>query len=173
MKNKTLDYTLVLKLIVPILLLLLLGIYQLAFKKTWESYRDYALLKAQGANMENLSVSPLYTMARIKKVNELYSRFNVDTLGWKNVLWNHSAGLSQKYSCSINAYPPVKPISFNEQQFYKQSVGFSGEFGNLLKLLHELSYLKNIGTLSGISYIKKPREEQVILNVDLLAMPKQ
>lgn len=173
MKNKALDYTLVLKLIVPIMVLLLLAAYQLAFKKTWQSYREYNLLKAQGLNTENLSVSPIYTLARIKKVDELYSRFRVDTLGWKNALWNNGAGLSQKYACTINAYPPVKPVVFNGQQLYRQSIGFSGDFGNLLKLLHELSYMKNMGMLSGISYLKKPREEQVVLNVDLLALPKE
>lgn len=172
MKNKALDYTLLLKLIIPLLALLLFACYQLAFKKTLDSYQEYTLLKEEGANAENLSVSPLYTLARIKKVDELYGRFTVDTLGWKNTLWNISAGLSRKYASMINAYPPVKPVLFNEQQFYKQSIGFSGDFGNLLKLLHELSYMKQVGMLSGISYIKKPREKKVILNIDLLALPK-
>lgn len=171
MKNKTLDYTLLLKLIVPIMVLLLLASYQLAFKKTWQCYQEYAVLKEQGASAAHLSVSPAYTQERIKKVDELYARFNVDTLTWKNALWNHGAGLAQKYNTTIHAYPPVKLVAVGGEQFSKQSIGFTGGFENLLKLLHELSYLKNIGMLSGISYIKKPRAEQVVLNIDLLALP--
>ncbi|MBB5440948.1 hypothetical protein HDC92_004652 [Pedobacter sp. AK017] len=171
MKNKTLDYTLVLKLVIPLMLLLLLASYQLAFKRTWESYRTYTLLKEQGLGTDRLSVSPVYTLARIKKVDELYRRFRVDTLAWKNTLWNSAAGLAQKYACTINAYPPVKTVLYNQQQFYRQAMGFNGEFGNLQQLLHELSYLKNIGMLSGITYVKKPREKQLLLNVELLALP--
>nr|WP_121273818.1 hypothetical protein [Pedobacter schmidteae] len=171
MKNKALDYTLLLKLIVPILVLLLLASYQLAFKKTWQCYGEYVVLKEQGTSAAHLSVSPAYTEERIKKVDELYSRFDVDTLGWKNALWNHGAGLSQKYSVTIHAYPPVKTVVIGGEQFNKQSIGFTGGFENLLKLLHELSYLKNMGMLSGVSYVKKPRTEQVVLNIDLLALP--
>lgn len=170
MKNKILDYTLILKLVVPILLLLLLVCYQLAFKKTWESYREYSLLKEQGLGANRLSVSPLYTLSRIKKVDELYQRFNVDTLAWKNTLWNNAAGLAQQHACMIHAYPPVKVVQYEQQRFYRQALGFSGEFGNLLQLLRKLSYLKNTGMLSGISFVKKPREKQLLLNLELLAL---
>ncbi|WP_316812820.1 hypothetical protein [Pedobacter heparinus] len=171
MKNKALDYTLILKLLIPMMLLLLLACYQLAFKKTWESYREYSLLKQQGQGTDRLSVSPIYTLARIQKVDELYLRFHVDTLAWKNTLWNNAAGLAQQHACMIHAYPPVKMLSYEQQQFYRQTIGFSGEFTSLLQLLRELSYLKNIGMLSGITYVKRPREKQLLLNVELLALP--
>lgn len=170
MKNKTLDYTLILKLLVPMVLLLLLGLYQLAFKKTWESYREYRLLKQQGLETDRLSVSPIYTLARIKKVDELYRRFKVDTLSWKNTLWNSAAGLAQQHGCMIHAYPPVKMLSYGQQRFYRQAIGFSGGFSSLLQLLRGLSYLNNTGMLSGISYVKRPREKQLLLNVELLAL---
>lgn len=172
MKNKELDYTLMLKLTGPVMALLLFVSYQLAFKKTVQRYQEYQLLKTEAASGDNLSVSPLYTAARIKKIDDLYEKFLVDTLSWKNNLWNSSAGLSRKYPGMISAYPPAKSLLLNERQFFKQSIGFSGEFGNLLRLLHDLSYMKNIGMLSGISYVKKNRDKEVLLTVDLLALPR-
>lgn len=173
MKLKILDYKLLLKLVLPLMALLVVASYYLAFQKTVMVYQNYALLKAQDGGSESLSVSPMYTMARIKQVDELYDRFKVDTLSWKNSLWNHGAGLSQKYGVSINAFPPVKAMILQDLPCFQQRIGFNGDFASLLKLTKELSLLKYTGMIAGVKYAKKNRDAQVSLTVDLLALPKQ
>lgn len=172
MRLRTLDYTLLLKLALPLMVLLLLASYYLAFKKTVTVYQSYALLKTQDLGSESLSVSPMYTMARIKQVDELYDRFKVDTLTWKNSLWNHGAGLSQKYGVAINAFPPVKAMVLQDLLCLQQRIGFNGDFASLLKLTKELSMMKYTGMIAGVKYAKKNKDATLSLTVDLLALPK-
>lgn len=156
----------------PILLVLLVISYSLALKKTVQVYQNYTLLQSEATGSENLSVSPMYTHSRIKAVNELYHRFQVDTLSWKNSLWNMGAGLSQKYNSTVKAFPPVKTATIQEQLYFKQNIAFEGDFPNLLKLLKEMSFMRNAGMPAAIKFGKKNREEQVTLNIDLLALPR-
>ncbi len=58
MKDSKLNFRLLLKLIVPLVLLFCLAAYQLAFKKTWESYKVYKELDNVARDAEDSEHQP-------------------------------------------------------------------------------------------------------------------
>lgn len=166
MKDKQLDFLLVQRFIIPILLLVLLGVYYLALRPTigvYQSYHTGCSLTETGAA---LSVSPGYTAQRITQVNGLYNRYRVDTLSWKNTLWNSASGLSGKYGCKIIAYPAWRKILYQERQVFVQRIGYSGNYSELIKLLREAEVLKNAGVVTAIRLGRKPREANTTLQIE-------
>lgn len=173
MKAKGPNFRLLLKWSIPIGILFCLAAYQLAFKKTWESYQIYAELEQAEQSAEALSVNPGYSVKRQAGIRDLYGRYQVDTLKWKNQLWSQCAVLAQRYECAVQGFPAWKPVSYEEISLLKQEVVFSGSFHNLLKLQYALDTIKNMGLTSGLSYSRNAREAQTTLTLQLLGMQQQ
>lgn len=174
MKARKLNCRLLVKLMIPLALLLGLVAWQLAFKKTWEAYRKYSALsdtEDPAGTLSALSISPAYSASRKKVVDVLYERYRVDTLNWKNQLWNHCAVLSGKYGCSVQTFPAWKPLNYNSTTLLRQEVVFAGNYAGLLRLQQALDTLKGIGLLAGLSYIRNEREQQTSLKLQLLGLP--
>lgn len=172
MKAKGLNFRLLLKLIFPIVLLFCLAAYQLAFKKTWESYQVYKELDDVANGAESLSISPAYSAAREEGIDALYRRYMVDTLTWKNQLWNQCAVLSQRYDCSVQGFPEWRTVAYGPTEMLRQEVVFNGTFHNLLRLQYALDTMQNVGLIGGLSYIKKERDLQTSLRLQLLGMQR-
>lgn len=173
MKSRTIDYTLVLKLLAPILLLLALAVYYLAARPTYAVYRQYREQCGSEQLNASLSVSPGYTAKRIHQVDKLYRRYQIDTLSWKNELWNAASGLSAKHHCNITAYPGVKKALFNDQNLFIQRIAFSGQYAGLMRLLQEAENLKHFGVVTSIRLSRKPRTDYTSLQVDFTGIHEQ
>ena len=172
MKAKGVNYRLVLKWIIPIMALVLLLCYQLAFKSTWKSFHEYQQLSELTDTDEAISVSPAYSLRREAGINELYKRYQVDTLKWKNRLWDQCAISSQRLDCSVQGFPAWKRVKYGDQVLITQEVIFKGSFHNLLKLEHALNTVKDIGLTGGLSFSKNEREKQTTLKIRLLGMQR-
>ena len=173
MKDSKLNFRLLLKLIAPLMLLFCVAAYQLAFKKTWESYKVYKELEDVAQDAEDLSISPAYSAARETGIDALYKRYLVDTLSWKNQLWNQFAVLSQRYDCSVQGFPAWRPVVYGSITMLKQEIVFNGSFHNLLRLQYALDTMQNVGLTGSLSYIKKERDLQTSLKLQLLGLQKE
>jgi hypothetical protein len=172
MKDSKLNFRLLLKLMLPIVLLFCIAAYQLAFKKTWKSYQVYKELGDVARGAEDLSISPAYSAAREEGIDALYKRYLVDTLSWKNQLWNQCAILSQRYDCSVQGFPAWRQVAYGSTAMLRQEIVFNGSFHNLLRLQYALDTMRNVGLIAGLSYIKKERDLQTSLKLQLLGLQK-
>lgn len=170
MKVKEINYILLSKIMLPLGLVICFAAYQLYFKTGIESYRRYAGL-SQENTASGLSISPAYSDSREAAVSSLYRRFLVDTLAWKNDLWNQCAKLSQQFNCSVSAFPEMRLMESEQQTVLRQEVVFNGDFHSLLSLQHALDTIRNIGLVGGLSYSRTPRVLQTTLKIQLLALP--
>jgi hypothetical protein len=170
MKVRGINFKLLLKWAIPLALLLCLATYQLAFKKTLEIYQAYQELNGAEQSAEALTVSPAYSIKREAGIEKLYDRFQVDTLTWKNRLWNQCAVLSQRYDCAVQGFPVWRPVSYGGTVLLKQEVVFSGSFHKLLKLQYALDTTKHMGLIGGLSYLRSQRDQQTTLKLQLLGL---
>lgn len=172
MKVKEINYVLLSKVILPLGLVIGFAAYQYCFKIGIENYRRYAGL-SQENTASGLSISPAYSVSREAAVSSLYRRFLVDTLLWKNDLWNQCAKLSQQFNCSVAEFPELSLMESERQTVLRQEVVFNGDFHSLLALLHALDTIRNIGLVGGLSYSRNPRALQTTLKIQLLALPER
>ena len=170
MKANALNYRLILKFIVPIILLLVMAAYQLAFKKTWESYQQYRELNQADQQADALSISPTYSASREQGITTLYTRYVVDTLKWKNQLWNQCAVLAQKYDCSVQGFPEWRSVKYGKSMLLQQEIVFAGDFHNLLRLQSAMDTIKNSGLTGGLSYSRNARELKTTLRIRQLGL---
>lgn len=172
MKGREINYLLLSKVMLPLGLVICFAAYQSCFKPGLENYRRYS-----GLNQENtavgLSISPAYSATREVAVSSLYRRFLVDTLLWKNALWNHCAMLSQQFNCSVEAFPELRLMESEEQAVLRQEVVFNGDFHSLLALQHALDTIRNIGLVGGLTYSRNSRVLQTTLKIQLLALAER
>lgn len=164
MKNK-INYSRLLRLMPLMGLLLGVLFYQLAWRETWAAYHSYKLVRETFPESSRLSISPTYTHARAKEVQEQYASFKVNVAGWKNQLWNTLIRLSQQHNCAVIAYPALKSSSLDELQLNQQGVTLSGKFSDLLLLVGALEKQKGIGKLSTVSFIKKDSDQHLSLTM--------
>jgi len=173
MKAKTVSFTLLLKLILPLAAVILFICYLFAIGPAIAVYKSYSSLKKIADGSGNLSVSPTFTASRKTQVDTLFKQFQVDTLKWKNTLWNCGAVLSRKFDCKIVAYPPLKSMLFNDRKVGKQSIGFNGDFISLLKIVNEIEHTKGIGKLNWLSYNKKNNDSKTTVMMELVGIMYQ
>jgi hypothetical protein len=167
MKNRAADYVLLLKLSIPLMLLLGFGLYYFAFSKTLDSYTAYRTLKS-AEGMEAVSVSRSYTERRAREVDVLYRRLEVDTLRWKNALWNCASALSKTHASMVASFPPVQSLVVQDKPLAMQTVGFKGSFKDLMLLLKDISQLKDIGLPHSLRLVKKARDKEIVLTIDMV-----
>ncbi len=172
MKVKEINYVLLSKVMLPLGLVIGFAAYQYCFKIGIENYRRYAGLRQENT-ASGLSISPAYSVSREAAVSSLYRRFLVDTLLWKNDLWNQCAKLSQQFNCSVAEFPELSLMESEQQTVLRQEVVFNGDFHSLLALQHALDTIRNIGLVGGLSYSRNPRALQTTLKIQLLALPER
>ena len=160
------------KFLVPLGILLLLIIYCLAVRPTIIVYQQFQESCVAGYNLEPLSVSPSYTASRAEQIKQIYNHFLIDTLSWKSQLWNSASYLSRKYNSKVTFFGDYNQENFGKQKLYKQRVGFSGSYVELIKLLDELEKTKGLGKISFLRLAKKPREAELTMEVDLSGIQK-
>lgn len=152
--------------IMPLGLVLLVVVYILALRPTISVYQKYN----QGCMEQNkggmLSVSPGYTASRSQQIQLIYGHFTIDTLNWKNQLWNTASRLSRKYECNVTTYPVFSRELVGRLNLFRQKIGFSGSYFELIKLLDELERHKGLGKVSSLQFSRKPREVQLIMEID-------
>ncbi|HKG08718.1 MAG TPA: hypothetical protein VKB19_19770 [Pedobacter sp.] len=173
MKDNKVNYHLLLKLILPAGLLLCFTAYQLAFKKTVESYLTYTILKDAASEEDPLSVSPAYSAVREARIDTLYNRYRVDSLSWKNQLWNHCAVLSREYDCTVQGFPAWTHLASGSYTLLKQEVTFNGNYFNLLRLQRAMDTLKNVGLTGALSYIRNQRDQYTTLKLQLFGLQRE
>jgi len=174
MKMKSsIDFKLVLKYSPVIGVLLCALLWSAAIKKTWNSYTSYTKLIQADNQHGELSISPTFTADRAVSVNKLYNKFEVDTLKWKNKLWNHCATLGKKHHVSMRSFPPWERSISGKDSILIQKVELSGSYHELLALQQDLEVLKQIGKVTGVVYKKPVRESDVNLTIILTAIPAQ
>lgn len=172
MKVKKISYRLLWKLVIPVLVLLCGVVYQLAIAKTLEQYHIYRQLMAENNQNELLSVSPVYTRERAEAVDQLYRKFLVDTLQWKDRLWNACAGYGARYGCTLQGFPAVRSGTGADSSLLVQEIVFSGRFHQLLRLQRSLDTLTDAGMLAGVSYVRDKQTGQVRLSMELAGLPR-
>ena len=172
MRAKEINYVLLLKVLLPLGLMIGFAAYQYSFKPSMENYRRYSALKQENI-VAALSISPAYSITREAAINRLYRRFLVDTLAWKNDLWNQCANLSQRLNCSVEAFPELRLMEREQHTLLRQEVIFNGDFHSLLALQHALDTIGNIGLIGGLSYSRNSRALQTTLKIQLLAIQKR
>jgi|GEM_PF-2528215 len=170
-KNKVLDYVLLLKGSIPMMVLVAFGLYYFAISKTVDTYSAYQLLK-KAEGKDAIGVSSGYTARRAAEVDRLYQRMEVDTLHWKNRLWNYTAELSRAHACPVASYPPVVPLNIMDQPLLMQTLAFKGNFKSLMQVLEAISKERNIGLVHSVRFRKKARDKDIVLSIDMLGKGK-
>lgn len=171
MKNRTVDFVLLLKLRIPLLLLAGMVWYGLVLSNTWAEYTAYRNLR-NTAGQETASVSRDFTGRRAGEVDLLYARMEVDTLRWKNALWNYASELSAAHTSSLNGFPPLERFSAGGQSFLKQTVAFKGHYKDLMQIMKALSQRQHMGLIQHIRMVKKARDKDIVLTIDMAGKAK-
>ncbi len=167
MKNKAQDYVLLLKLSIPLMVLVALGLYYFAVSKTVDTYSAYQDLKKMEGK-DAIEVSSGYTARRAGEVDRLYKRLEVDTLQWKNRLWNYTSELSKAHACPVASYPPTAQLKILDQPLLMQTLAFKGSFKDLMHLLKTISQEKNMGLVHSLRFRKKNRDKDIVLSIDMV-----
>gem|GEM_PF-6740904 len=154
-------------------LLLAIGVWQLALKQTWENYQQYAVLEESATQSGNWSISPAYTGSRRQLVAKRYAAFEVDSLRWKNQLWNQVAVLAAKNELKVKSFPVWTHAVVGELSILRQEVELGGAYGGLLRMQAELDTLPGIGRITALNYRKSPRDQEVTMSLILTGIPKE
>lgn len=171
MKAKRINYKILVKCSPLLALLLCVGVWQLALKKTWESYQKYLLLQDAVIQSSELTISPGYTADRAQFIGSVYHRFEVDTMLWKNRLWNYCATLSQKNKLLVKAFPSWINVHLGNTGGLNQKIEFTGNFHDLLRMQRELDTISAVGRITGLSYKRASRDTQTTLILILTGIP--
>lgn len=171
MKASATNYKMLLKYSPLLMLLLAAAVWQLALKKSWESYQEYRLLSSSSAQNGNWSISPGYTRSRMESISLQYKHFEVDTLRWKNQLWNHVALLAGKNQLLVKSFPAWSHAEFDQQAVLRQEVELVGSYPGLIRMQAELESIPGLGRISSLSYRKSRREENVTMSLILTGIP--
>jgi len=172
MKAKGLNYKLLLKLMLPLAAAVIFAVYQLAISRSLEKYQAYHELIAEERPHDAVSVSPAYTRERAVVISKMYGKFLIDTLNWKNQLWDQCATYSSKYNCTLQDFPGVKQVNYEDQVLFTQTVVFRGSFQQLLRLQQNMDTLQQTGRITEVSYKMEKQTRQITLTMKLAGLPR-
>lgn len=169
MKARSLNYSFLLKLMPVLILIVCLMMWQMFLKKTWESYSNFSLLNSE-SGMEALGISPAYTRQRVQDADKLYNRFLIDTISWKNRLWDRCAMFAQRLDCTVIGFPPKKNLKFEQADYLEQQIIFKGNYHQLIRLQNAVDTLKNIGVIGSLTYVHHTRDSLTTLSLQMIGI---
>lgn len=170
MKAKRWNYKLLLKLLLPLTAIMIFAVYRLAISKSLEQYQLCHELRTEDGQNAAVSVSPAYTRERTALISKMYDRFLIDTLSWKNQLWNQCATYSAKYNCTLQDFPGAKQMDYEDLVLFTQTIVFSGSFQQLLRLQQHMDTLSQTGRITEVSYKMEKQTRQITLTMKLAGL---
>ena len=125
-------------------IILLLLCYQLAFKKTIEAFAINRDLKSKVAENSNLDYQPDYLNRKSKNLDDILSKYHLDSLNLRNNSIATLASIAQRSNVKLAGLPNQDP-QYSTNQYILQKVEFEGDYFSLLKLINNLQTATGVG----------------------------
>jgi hypothetical protein len=132
-------------------LVLLLLCYQLAFKKTVAAWQINKQLKAQIAQVADLSYQPAYLERKNNNLSKIIGRYKTDTVTFRSNTISAISSIAEKEDVKLSEVPLQDPI-YHTDQFIIQKLYFEGGFFALTKVLNRLQATNGIGVVRAATY---------------------
>jgi hypothetical protein len=152
------------KLLVPVILVLVILCWLLAFNKTFEAIRMHAQLSDNnppGDIDQDVSFNPNYLKRKLHALDLILESYSVNEKQWIDDVWLTVSALaaSKKVDIDFTATKPITEIDSNTAGV-RQSLLFYGDYLSLVKLLDTLEHTSRIGRISGVQISSQSKEVQ-------------
>lgn len=151
---KNLDYRIKNRLLLAGALLLLMLSWPLALRKTSDAIALNRQLSLKNEDKSNLSYNPAYLNQKGRVLEQLVSRYTLDSAGWKNELWLKASGAASAKGISVSYTPDLlKSLAdTGSTKTLRQSISFGGDYRKLVALLDTLEKMEGVGFVSSAKF---------------------
>lgn len=132
-------------------IVLLLTCYELAFKDTIAAWQTNQRLKAQLAQVADMTLQPAYLARKNSNLSKIIGSYVSDTAAFRSNIIGSISSLAEKEHVKLSEVPSQNPL-YQAGSFTVQKLGFEGGFIPLLKVLNQLQAQKGIGIVRSVNY---------------------
>lgn len=138
------------------LLVLLWLCYQLAFKKTWDTYQQKKELESQAQFFRDMPKQLAVLKQKERYYDSLLKEYNLNRGSLQNNLLHTLNTYAEDYQISIIEFKD--PHIFNDEKeimTYTYQFKLQGEYNDLIQLVYQLEQGSKYGELVHVSFLKK------------------
>ena len=132
-------------------LMLLLGCYQLAFKKTIAAWQLHHHLEARLAQSSDLSVQPAYLLRKSANLSKTLELYLADTVTFRSIAINRLSSIAQSEGVKLSELPQTD-AAFHTSKFIIEKLDFDGDYFALTRVLDRLYLSKGTGIIRSATY---------------------
>jgi len=127
-------------------LILLVASYRFAFKNTIEAWQMHHSLITKLDQSADLSYQPQYLERKLNNLNKTIGLYMADTTELRNNIISTIASVAEKQNVKLTEVP-VQDVSYSNEKYGIEKLGFEGDYTSLLKLANALQSTAKIGLI--------------------------